>query len=160
MNISPRFSETEPSLNVFILTSGPFVSSMTAAETPILSRTARKVSTVFLCSSWVPWEKLRRATFMPARSIFSIISSLLLAGPSVHTIFVLLILFYPSKTIFRFIHYISKLSHRQHTKQKFFRLSLSFFEFHSFILLCGKHLIFSAHLVYNKLTEFLSQKGA
>ena len=46
-----------------------------------------------MTSRWVskePWEKFRRATFMPARIICSMISGVSEAGPMVQTILVLL----------------------------------------------------------------------
>jgi hypothetical protein len=39
--------------------------------------------------SWLPWLKLKRATFMPARSSSSITSTAREAGPSVQTTLVL-----------------------------------------------------------------------
>jgi hypothetical protein len=46
-----------------------------------------------MISAWLgksPWEKLSRATFIPARINFSKISGEFEAGPMVHTILVLL----------------------------------------------------------------------
>lgn len=64
------------------------VSSMTAQRIPVFSMAARRLSRVSWWYSWDPWEKLKRATFMPARRSFSIIGTERDAGPSVHTIFV------------------------------------------------------------------------
>src|SRR5271165_2815010 len=50
---------------------------------------ARSRSIVRACSSWVPCEKLSRATSIPARISRSIISAESLAGPRVHTILAL-----------------------------------------------------------------------
>jgi hypothetical protein len=49
--------------------SGPFVSSSTAQKMPVLSHAARSASSVSWWYSWLPCEKLNRATRMPARSI-------------------------------------------------------------------------------------------
>jgi hypothetical protein len=49
------------------------------------------VFTKWACSSKVPWERLSRATFIPAMINFSIIAVELVAGPSVHTILVRLL---------------------------------------------------------------------
>jgi hypothetical protein len=70
-------------------TNGTLVSSMTAQRMPVLSMAARRLSSVSWWYSWDPWEKLKRATHIPARSSRPIISTDLDAGPSVHTIFVL-----------------------------------------------------------------------
>ena len=52
------------------------------------SRRAFRVSNRALCSAWVPWEKLNRATFIPAWIISRRTPSLSVDGPKVHTIFV------------------------------------------------------------------------
>ncbi|URE18124.1 hypothetical protein MUK42_04001 [Musa troglodytarum] len=64
------------------------VSSMTAQGMPVISMAALRLCSVSWWYSWQPWEKLKRATFMPALRSRSIISTDLEAGPSVHTIFV------------------------------------------------------------------------
>lgn len=64
------------------------VSSMTAQRIPVFSIAALRLSRVSWWYSWEPWEKLKRATFMPARRSFSTIGIDLDAGPRVHTIFV------------------------------------------------------------------------
>lgn len=65
------------------------VSSMTAQRIPVFSMAALRLSRVSWWYSWDPCEKLKRATFMPARRSFSTIGTERDAGPSVHTIFVL-----------------------------------------------------------------------
>jgi hypothetical protein len=65
------------------------VSSMTAQRMPVLCMAWRRLSSVSWWYSWVPWEKLKRATFMPARSSFSSMGTVREAGPSVHTSLVL-----------------------------------------------------------------------
>ena len=67
------------------------VSSMAATGRPSSARRAFRASRRPLCSAWLPWEKLNRATFMPASSICRRTPSLSVAGPRVHTIFVFLI---------------------------------------------------------------------
>ncbi|URE27749.1 hypothetical protein MUK42_18122 [Musa troglodytarum] len=62
---------------------------MTAQRIWVLCMATRRLSRVSWWYSWVPWEKLKRATFIPARSSFSSIGTDRDAGPSVHTIFVL-----------------------------------------------------------------------
>ena len=82
--------------------SGPLVSSRMATGRSSFSRTFLIRSIFSLCSGWVPWEKLTRATFMPASIIFSKISSRSLAGPMVQMIFVLrirILLWYSQKMI-------------------------------------------------------------
>jgi hypothetical protein len=65
------------------------VSSMTAQRMPVRSMAARRLSSVSWWYSWEPWEKLKRATLMPARSRRETVSTEREAGPSVHTILVL-----------------------------------------------------------------------
>jgi hypothetical protein len=64
---------------------------MMANRLPTFRAEARSVSMAFLWLGKSPWEKFRRATFMPARIIFSMISWESDAGPMVQTIFVLFI---------------------------------------------------------------------
>lgn len=64
------------------------VSSMTAQRIPVLSMAWRRLSSVSWWYSWEPWEKLKRATFMPARRSFSTMGTDRDAGPRVQTIFV------------------------------------------------------------------------
>ena len=53
---------------------------------PILTSTDRMRSIACRCSPWVPWEKFRRATSIPARAICSMMPSAMDAGPMVQTI--------------------------------------------------------------------------
>ena len=71
-----------------VRTSGPLVSSMMATGTPISSATLRTRSIMAFWLSWVPCEKLKRATFMPFSMSLRSVSSSSQAGPMVHTIFV------------------------------------------------------------------------
>ena len=91
VNSWPVRSMTEPAAKDFSRTSGPLVSSMAATGRPSSARRAFRASRRPLCSAWLPWEKLNRATFMPASSICRRTPSLSVAGPRVHTIFVFLI---------------------------------------------------------------------
>ena len=68
---------------------GTLVSSITAQRIPVDSMAARRLLRVSWWYSWEPWEKLKRATFMPARRSFSTMGTDLDAGPRVHTILVL-----------------------------------------------------------------------
>lgn len=65
-----------------------FVSSITAQRIPVLTMAVLRLLSVSRWYSWDPWEKLKRATFMPALSSFSIIGTDLEAGPKVQTILV------------------------------------------------------------------------
>lgn len=64
------------------------VSSMRAQRIWVLCMATLRLSRVSWWYSWVPWEKLKRATFMPAIRSFSSMGTDRDAGPSVHTIFV------------------------------------------------------------------------
>lgn len=64
------------------------VSSITAHKIWVFCMAIRRLFNVSWWYSWVPCEKLNRATFIPALSSFSHISTEREAGPSVHTIFV------------------------------------------------------------------------
>ncbi|OQA06264.1 MAG: hypothetical protein BWY65_02230 [Firmicutes bacterium ADurb.Bin373] len=68
--------------------SGPLVSSIMATYLPHSSAACRIASIFRLCSSCVPCEKFRRATFIPASINFFKIFTLSLAGPIVQTILV------------------------------------------------------------------------
>ena len=61
---------------------------MAATGASSSSRSAFSASSRALCSAWVPWEKLKRATFIPAWIISRRTPSLSVEGPRVHTIFV------------------------------------------------------------------------
>ena len=95
VNSAPEHSVTEPSAKVLRRTSGPRVSSMAATGRSSSSRSFFSWSRRALCSSWLPWEKLNRATFIPARIISPRTPSRSVAGPRVHTIFVFLIIILP-----------------------------------------------------------------
>ena len=93
MNFCPSLSSAFPPEKSRSLISGPFVSSNVATgsfSSPLIFTT---LANFFLCSSWLPWEKLKRATFIPASISSLSLSSLSLAGPIVQIIFVRLILF-------------------------------------------------------------------
>ena len=62
---------------------------MTAQRSPVRSMALRRLSRVSWWYSWDPWEKLKRATHMPARSRRAHISTEREAGPRVQTILVL-----------------------------------------------------------------------
>ena len=76
--------------------SGPFVSSRMATGTFSSLRTSFKRSIRIFCSSWSPWEKLKRATSMPFSTSFFIISFEFVFGPIVQTILVFLMLYSPA----------------------------------------------------------------
>ena len=89
VNFCPSFSTTFPSLKSRVRISGPFVSRRVAIGRFSSRRSFRILLKRALCSACVPCEKLKRATFMPASMSPRIVFSSSLAGPSVHTIFVL-----------------------------------------------------------------------
>ena len=91
VNGAPSFSWTGPFAKVLMRYSGPLVSSMMAMGRFSCSRTRTMVSIFFLCSGWVPWEKLMRAMFMPALHMAVKTASDSLAGPMVQMILVFLI---------------------------------------------------------------------
>ena len=91
VNSSPAFSVILPFAKVLILNSGPLVSSIMGMGAFLISLTFFIVSIFCACSSCVPCEKFKRATFMPASMSSESISSLSLAGPSVQMIFVFFI---------------------------------------------------------------------
>ena len=95
VKVSPSSRCILCSLKVFILYSGPFVSSIIAIGRFSCSRTLTMVLIFACCSSCVPCEKFSLATFMPARHISLRMSSFSLAGPIVHMILV-----------FRICHYL------------------------------------------------------
>ncbi len=68
--------------------SGPRVSKRAATGRRSSSRRRFTRSSFFLCSSWVPWEKLKRQTFIPASIISRSIPSLSEEGPRVQMILV------------------------------------------------------------------------
>ena len=87
-NCCPGSNVTFPSSNIPVRISGPFVSKSIATGFPHFSRIALRRSIRSFCSSWLPCEKLKRATFMPPCINFSKTSSESVAGPIVHIIFV------------------------------------------------------------------------
>jgi hypothetical protein len=68
---------------------GPLKSAMMATRRLVARDAERRVSITLLWLSKSPWEKLSRATFMPASSICSITCWDSDAGPMVQTILVL-----------------------------------------------------------------------
>ena len=90
VNASPDFNSIGSSASWPMRILGPGRSPMMAIRFPTSRDTARILSITFLCSTKSPWEKLSRATFIPARVIFSITSTDWEAGPMVQMILVLL----------------------------------------------------------------------
>lgn len=80
---------TAPFSNTPSRISGPLVSSMVPMGRPSSSRRRSTIRNFSRCSSWVPWEKLNRATSIPASIIRRRVASSELDGPSVQIIFVL-----------------------------------------------------------------------
>ena len=72
--------------------SGPLVSSMEATGAPSSSRTRLSLVRVARWLSCVPWEKLKRAQFIPAKISLRRVSSLSTEGPRVQITFVFLII--------------------------------------------------------------------
>ena len=72
---------------------GPLVSSMMAQGESNSRRTFLSRSMRALCSAWDPWEKLQRATSIPAWMRFLSADSESTAGPSVQIIFVRLAIY-------------------------------------------------------------------
>ena len=87
---APSASVIFPFLKVRMRYSGPLVSSMIAMGRPSSARTALIMSIFFWCSSWVPWEKFRRATFRPCLHMARKTSGFSLDGPMVQMILVFL----------------------------------------------------------------------
>jgi hypothetical protein len=104
VNGAPARSSTVPSANAPIRTLGPERSCRIA--TGIASSSARRRSRwmVSRCSSGVPWEKLSRATFIPAWRSALNASSVEVAGPIVATIFVRRSLPSPQRSITMISH--------------------------------------------------------
>ena len=92
INSCPAFISIAPFLNRPKRISGPFVSSNRATGFPTFRAAARTASIRLPCSSWEPWEKLNRATFIPALSIASSFSGVSELGPKVQIIFVFFIM--------------------------------------------------------------------
>jgi len=89
MTVCPRSSSTGSVANLPSRISGPFVSNRMATVLPSSPAACRMLRMLLPWVSKSPWEKLRRATFMPASINFLSISGESLAGPMVQTIFVL-----------------------------------------------------------------------
>ena len=77
-------------LSIAVRTSGPLVSRSTAQSDFFSLHTLRKRSSTPWCASWSPWEKLKRATFIPASMSSAMVSSSQHLGPMVQTILVFL----------------------------------------------------------------------
>lgn len=86
---SPGFSSTGSSLSVPMRIFGPERSAMMASRLPVAWEAARRSPITWRWLSKEPWEKLSRATFIPAISISSMTFRLEEAGPMVQMIFVL-----------------------------------------------------------------------
>ena len=84
---SPRSSVTGSGSSP-IRTFGPWRSAMTAIGRPISASISRTSLVPSACPSCVPWEKLRRAAFIPASASASRVSRDEDTGPIVATIFV------------------------------------------------------------------------
>ena len=79
------------SANFPVRISGPFVSSRMATGTSSSFRSFFTISARRFCSSCVPCDIFRRATFMPLKISSRSTASSSVEGPSVHTILVFLI---------------------------------------------------------------------
>ena len=97
-NSSPAVNVTGFSINFPVLISGPCVSNKVATGNPNSSLAWTKGVKYCSWSSKEPCEKLNLPTFIPANIISFKTSLSFVAGPIVHTIFVLFI-FYSSNTI-------------------------------------------------------------
>ena len=107
------YSSTTGVSNAPVRISGPLVSSRMATGTSSSSRSFFTMSARRLCSSCLPCDMLRRATFMPLRISLRRMASSSVAGPSVHTIFVFLIIraprvifLHPSQTAQSLVIYV------------------------------------------------------
>src|SRR6266436_10343310 len=87
-NGSPVTSVAWPPTKVPRRTLGPWRSCRIVTGRPHCASPARMARITSACSAWVPWEKFRRATSMPAVTSRSRASGELLAGPMVQTILV------------------------------------------------------------------------
>ena len=88
VKVSPASSWMGPSRKVLTRISGPLVSKMVATGSPSSSRSRVTASSFLAASSWVQWEKLNRAAFMPPSISRRRTLSSSVAGPSVQMIFV------------------------------------------------------------------------
>src|SRR5262245_52145354 len=89
MNFCPFSSATLLSLNLPTRIFGPCRSHRIATVRPVLVAISLTSLARFSWSCAVPWEKLRRTTSTPARTMRSSTAGSLDAGPRVATIFVL-----------------------------------------------------------------------
>ena len=80
-----------PSAKSLVRISGPLVSNMTAADSPHRIPHAAEQIYGFTMTCMVSMRKIHSQPFMPAFSMARMISSLVDAGPKVHTILVFLI---------------------------------------------------------------------
>src|SRR5699024_10289988 len=94
-----------PPLNVCVLISGPFVSINMASVFPVFSDAFLIFVIRLRCSSSFPWEKFKRATFIPELINCSNTSIESEAGPMVQTIFVFLI-FIPYCILVFIVYYV------------------------------------------------------
>src|SRR5512137_659284 len=81
-----RVTPARPAASGPVRILGPCRSWSTATGLPIWREAARMRPMVLAWSSWLPWEKLRRATSTPGRSSPSSASGVAVAGPMVATI--------------------------------------------------------------------------
>ena len=89
-NVAPASKKAFPPSKSRSRISGPLVSCIIARGRPS-SLAAFFARLIFIsCSAWSPCEKLKRATFIPARSSSFNFSSVCDTGPIVQTIFVFL----------------------------------------------------------------------
>ena len=89
VNSWPSTRSAPPFSKQHSLISGPRVSRMAGMGRCSSLRTATRVRYTARWDSWVPWEKLKRAAFMPACIMARITSAELEAGPMVQMILVL-----------------------------------------------------------------------
>jgi hypothetical protein len=87
---APGIKSTGSSTRSPIRILGPGRSAIMASRSPVFRATWRRLAMTFRWVSKEPWEKFKRATFMPARIICSMVSTDSDAGPMVQTILVLL----------------------------------------------------------------------
>jgi len=85
---SPGESIMPPALTVPSRIFGPCKSPRMASDLPSSRATSRIICTVWVWVAWSPWEKLTRATVMPAASIRRMVSLWADPGPMVATILV------------------------------------------------------------------------
>src|SRR6218665_88107 len=86
-NSPPSLSSVLPLMKRPVRIFGPWRSPRMPTALRHLSEAPRSLAMFSACCSWLPWEKLSRATSIPASISASSISWLWLAGPRVQTIF-------------------------------------------------------------------------